>query len=90
VGTGQLRLRFKGTEGDFWYLWSPWEKGEFYNVGAWNTITIPITDFKDNYGAGTNSIQDMSSVNEDFGMAFDGGTATLNLCIDNVRFHLNE
>lgn len=83
---GQFRFRFKGSEGDFWYLWAPWETQGPYMTDGWITITIPLEDFVDNFGSGTNGIVNMSSVNEDFGLAFDGGASFVNACFDNMRF----
>jgi hypothetical protein len=87
---GQLRLRFNGDEGDFWYLWAPWEQSGPYKTDGWITVTVKITDFKDQWGWGPNRITDMSQVTKDFGIAFDGGTSMVNICIDNMRFELVE
>ncbi len=87
---GQLRLRFNGQEGDFWYLWAPWEQSGPYKTDGWITVTIPITAFKDQWGWGPNSPTDFSKVDADFGMAFDGGASMVNICIDNMRFELIE
>lgn len=87
---GQLRLRFKGTEGDYWYCWAPWAESGSYKTDGWMTVTIPITDFRDNYGSGANQPIDFSKVDSDFGMAFDAGASMVNICIDNLRFELLE
>lgn len=87
---GQLRLRFKGSEGDYWYCWSPWAESGSYKTDGWITVTIPITDFRDNYCSGTNQPVDFSKVDSDFGMAFDSGASLINICIDNLRFELIE
>ncbi|MFH0760842.1 MAG: glycan-binding surface protein [Bacteroidota bacterium] len=87
---GQLRLRFNGTEGDFWYLWAPWAESGSYTTDGWITVTIPITDFRDQWGSGSNKPTDMSKVDADFGMAFDGGASMVNICVDNMRFELVE
>lgn len=87
---GQLRLRFNGKEGDFWYLWAPWADSGSYKTDGWITVTIPITDFRDQWGGGANEPTDLSQVDADFGMAFDGGTSMVNICIDNLRFELLE
>jgi hypothetical protein len=85
---GQLRLRFNGSEGDFWYLWAPWAESGSYTTDGWITVTIPITDFRDQWGSGSNKPTDLSKVDADFGMAFDGGASMVNICIDNMRFEL--
>jgi len=85
---GQLRLRFNGDEGDFWYLWAPWAESGSYMTDGWITVTIPITAFKDQWSWGPNSPTDMSKVTADFGMAFDGGASKVNICVDNMRFEL--
>ncbi|MFH0760793.1 MAG: glycan-binding surface protein, partial [Bacteroidota bacterium] len=87
---GQLRLRFNGTEGDFWYLWAPWAESGSYKTDGWITVTVPITDFRDQWGSGSNKPTDFAQVNADFGMAFDGGASMVNICIDNMRFELVE
>ncbi|MCX6226936.1 MAG: glycan-binding surface protein [Bacteroidia bacterium] len=87
---GQLRLRFKGTEGDYWYCWAPWAGSGSYKTDGWTTITIPITDFRDNYCSGSNQPVNFSTMDSDFGMAFDAGASLVNICIDNLRFELVE
>lgn len=83
---GQLRLRFNGSEGDFWYLWAPWAESGSYKTDGWITVTVPITDFRDQWGSGSNQPTDLSKVDADFGIAFDGGASMVNICIDNMRF----
>lgn len=87
---GQLRLRFNGQEGDFWYLWAPWAESGSFKTDGWITVTIPITDFRDQWGGGTNQPTDLSKVDADFGMAFDGGASLVNICLDNIRFEKLE
>jgi len=87
---GQLRLRFNGSEGDFWYLWAPWAETGSYTTDGWITVTIPITDFRDQWGSGSNKPTDLSKVDADFGIAFDGGASMVNICLDNMRFELVE
>lgn len=85
---GSLKLRLKGSEGDFWYIWGPagLDGQTIANTNGWITLTIPISALKDNYGWGNISIQDLNSINEDFGMAFDSGASKVNIAIDNIRF----
>ncbi len=79
---GVLAWSLNGTSGVFWYNITP---AALQSGTGWYTISIPITDFRD--GAG-NAITDMSTINADFGVAFNNGTSKVNLAIDNVRFEL--
>ncbi|HEY8938088.1 MAG TPA: glycan-binding surface protein [Cyclobacteriaceae bacterium] len=90
---GNIKIRLQDSdngEGDFWYAIgpaAPTGQGN-YTVpvtGGWTTVSIPISSFKDNYGWGSNTITDMSKIDV-FGMAFDNGSSTVNIAIDNVRF----
>lgn len=87
---GQLRIRFSGSEGDFWFHYKPWETEGPFMTDGWITVTVPIVDFRDNYGWGDIAPTDLSKADSDFGMAFDGGDSMVNICIDNLRFQLIE
>jgi len=79
---GEFAWRLKGTAGDFWHYWKPWETEGPYQTNGWITITIPLTDF---YAGGV-QLSDLATITEDFGVAFNNGSSTVNACIDNVRF----
>jgi hypothetical protein len=86
---GNLKLRLNGDEGDFWYGLgpdAPTAGKKLTKTDGWETITIKITDFKDNYGWGDNSIKNLNVISKEFGMAWDNGASKVNILIDNVRF----
>jgi hypothetical protein len=79
--TMAFKFRLKGSDGDFWAIIPGME-----NRGGWYTVTIPLTDFKDNDGYGTNILPNVQNITQDFGLATAGDAGFVNMCIDNVRF----
>jgi hypothetical protein len=79
--TVPFKFRLNGTDGDFWAIIPGME-----NRGGWYTVTIPLTDFKDDNGYGTNILPNVQNITQDFGLATAGDAGFVNMCIDNVRF----
>lgn len=79
IADGMFRIRFNDTNGvDAFYDWAPWkDTGEAMETNGWTTITIPCSLL---------GVPDFSTVNAEFGMAFEGADVLLNFAIDNVRF----
>ncbi len=90
---GNLKLRFEGGEGDFWWALGPAKPyGDGSQVDAtngWVTMTLEISEFRDNFGWGENRPTDISQV-VTFGMAFDNGDSVVNIAIDNIRFEQKQ
>lgn len=83
---GVIQWRLKGSDGDYWHRWNPWEGTGSYSTDGWVTITIPLNQFVDNFGWGTEVVPDLNNIDSDFGAAFNDGDSYVNICIDNVRF----
>ena len=79
--TPAFKFRLNGTDGDFWAVIPGLE-----NKGGWYTVTIPLTNFKDGNGYGTNTLPNVQNITKDFGLATAGDAGSVNICIDNIRF----
>ncbi len=77
--TGNMKLRLKGSDGDFWAV-IPGLK----NKGGWYTITVLLTSFI--IDGGSTVLPNVTNIDGDFGMAYTGAGEHVNMCIDNVRF----
>ena len=79
--TQKFKFRLNGSDGDFWAIIPGFE-----NKGGWYTVTIPLTEFKDGDGNGTNRLPNVQNITNDFGLATAGDAGFVNMCIDNIRF----
>ncbi len=79
--TQAFKFRLNGSSGDFWAIIPG-----FKQSGGWYTVTIPLTDFVDGDGTGTNHLTSLAGVDADFGLATNGDAGYVNMCIDNIRF----
>ncbi|GAO29144.1 hypothetical protein JCM15548_11306 [Geofilum rubicundum JCM 15548] len=59
-----FKFRLNGSDGDFWAIIPGFE-----NKGGWYTVTIPLTDFYDQDGTGTNQLPNVQNIDADFGLA---------------------
>lgn len=79
--TQRFKFRLNGSDGDFWAIIPGFE-----NKGGWYTVTIPLTEFRDGEGTGTNRLPNVQNITNDFGLATAGDAGFVNMCIDNIRF----
>ncbi len=81
-------LQFKIRLGNFWYVWNI---SEDTLIGEdWHTITFPLSEFKDNDGAGDNlsNIADITGASTERGICTQSQEGTVDVKIDNIRFEL--
>ena len=79
--TPPFKFRLKGSNiGDYWLIF-----GGLENKGVWYTVILPLADFADKDGLGSNYLPNIQDIDQDFGLALEGAGLT-NICIDNVRF----
>jgi hypothetical protein len=66
--------------------WRPWQEGA-YSTDGWETISIPLTDFKYNKDGGASQIDDLSELTNVCMLIFSGDTGPedININIDNLR-----
>lgn len=92
---GNLKIRLNGPQGDHWWAWGPAAptSGNFPLTAnptpGWITVTVPISDFRLNYGWDPGNLTDLTSMNE-WGMVWDNGQSDVDIEVDNVRFELAE
>lgn len=91
---GNLKMRLNTSENDFWWAMGPAAPGSdgsaIAETNGWVTVTVEISEFRDNFGWGSASPTDLSDVPNEFGMAFDNGASNVNVFIDNVRFERKQ
>ncbi len=79
---GEFAWRLKGSAGDFWYYWKPWEVLRIVHDQRLDHRYHSSSSFY----AGSTQISDLSTITEDFGVAFNNGASHVKACVDNVRF----
>lgn len=91
---GNIKMRLHTADNDFWWALGPAAPGSDGSTveatNGWVTMTVEISDFKDNFGWGDNSPTDLTDVPNEFGMAFDNGASYVNFLIDNIRFERKQ
>ncbi|MDR0833947.1 MAG: IPT/TIG domain-containing protein [Candidatus Symbiothrix sp.] len=80
-GSGAIRLELQSGGTQYMAV------VDLTDTGGWYTQTVQFSDFKDNWGSGTNSLPDLNI--DEFGATDGGGGNTMELLIDNVRFEHN-
>ena len=66
--------------------WRPWQDGP-YSTDGWETVSIPLTDFKYDRNGGESQIENLSELTNICFLVFSGetGPEDININIDNVR-----
>lgn len=94
ITAGNLKMRLNTSENDFWWAIGPAAPGSdgsaLAQTNGWVTVTVEISEFRDDFGWGSGSPTDLSDVPNEFGMAFDNGASVVNILIDNVRFERKQ
>lgn len=91
VAAGAFKFRLHSNAGDFWWNWGPNAPDPQAKVpviektDGWITRTVPLTDFRSNYGWDAAYIPDLTTIPNEFGMAFGDGKSRVHILIDNVR-----
>ncbi|RJE72909.1 glycan-binding surface protein [Reichenbachiella sp. MSK19-1] len=89
LAAGNLKFQL----GDYWWTYGPnatTAEGQGNQAvpssNGWVTVTVNLSDFRNNYGWG-DRITDLNAVGDGgFGLAWGEGVTNLNVLIDNLRF----
>lgn len=91
ITAGALKLRIHNNTDDYWWNWGPGAPDPQAKVpviektDGWITKTVGLLEFANNYGWNQGRITDLTTVQNEFGMAFDNGASRVHILIDNVR-----